>query len=254
MGKHHSDDPRNYLLLDFARLVRELAPTYFVLENVPGLLSDGAEPFRRSFIRRVRLAGYDVVEPIRALDASDYGIPQRRKRVFMLGWHKEVAGVEYPGATSDAGGVEVPRPPTVWDAIGDLPEVERHVALLKCGAYVGVLGEASEYAKLLRGDVVDPGDASASRASNGHVSGCMRTRHSREVVRRFEATGPGQFEAVSRFYRLSKEGIATTLRAGTGPKNGSFMAPASDPSCDAAMHYGARSGSVAFFSRWLLLP
>ena len=52
MGKHDSEDPRNYLLLDFARLVRELAPTYFVLENVPGLLSEGAEPFRRSFIRR----------------------------------------------------------------------------------------------------------------------------------------------------------------------------------------------------------
>lgn len=226
MGKHRAGDARNQLLLHFARLVRELGPTYFVLENVPGLLADGAEPFRRSFIRRVRLAGYDIVTPIRVLDASGFGIPQRRRRVFILGWKKEGPALEYPPTTTDVDAVEMPSPPTVWDAIGDLPEVNNVPSLMEADAFHGALRKPSAYASIMKGDVRDTGDFSLLRNLNGAgLTGCLRTSHTDDVVMRFNATTPGKFEPISRFYRLNKGGLATTLRAGTGPENGSYMAP-----------------------------
>ena len=63
-GTRNLDDERNLLVYHFARLVRQLRPKYFVLENVAGLLHSHSQPVLKSFLRRIRLAGYDVVEPI----------------------------------------------------------------------------------------------------------------------------------------------------------------------------------------------
>ena len=226
MGKHHADDPRSELLLHFARLVRQLRPTYFVLENVPGLLADGAESFRKSFVRRIRLAGYDIVTPIQVLDASNFGVPQRRKRAFILGFKKGVKAPKYPEASTAYRKEDMPSPPSVWDAIGDLPDVSKIPRLMKRDAYHGKLTAPSAYARVMRGDVRDEEDQSSVRSVNGAgLTGCLRTNHTPDVVERFRSTVPGRFEPVSRFYRLRKKGLATTLRAGTGPANGSYMAP-----------------------------
>lgn len=226
MGKHRADDPRNQLLLHFARLVRELGPTYFVLENVPGLLAAAAEPLRKAFIQEVRLAGYDIVEPITAIDASNFGVPQKRKRAFILGFKKTASPPHYPVAMTDLEQEDLPNPPTVWDAIGDLPEVDEVPGLIKAGAFHGTLGKPSAYASIMRGDVRDARDFSLHRNPNGAgLTGCLSTGHTDDVVMRFNTTTPGKFEPISRFYRLNRGGLATTLRAGTGPENGSYMAP-----------------------------
>lgn len=226
MGHRQSDDPRSLLLFDFARLVRELRPFYFVLENVKGLLVGDALAILESFVRRVRRAGYLVVEPIRSLDASQCGVPQRRERVFVLGYLKDLPPPQYPISAIQQNGNGDDLRPTVWDAISDLPKVENHEELLVTDVYHGELGAGSDYALFLRSEIRDQLDRSRPRLSNGDgLTGCLRTKHNPKTVRRFQKTPPGTYEPVSRFYRLPKDGLCNTLRAGTDQNYGSYTAP-----------------------------
>jgi DNA (cytosine-5)-methyltransferase 1 len=220
IGKRLPHDPRNSLLHDFARLVVELSPRYFVVENVTGILLGEAKKSLDRFVATVEEAGYTVVKPIRVLDAVEFGVPQRRRRVFLLG---EAAGAKAPKYPKVIG-ID---PPTVWDAIGDLPRISQYKYLFHSDEYLGKLGtRSSAYAKVLRGDAPDPQNQSTKHHTNGNgLGGCLRTLHTIKTVERFRSTEQGQTETVSRFYRLAKNGVAPTIRAGTGPDQGSFMAP-----------------------------
>lgn len=209
-GLHQANDPRNLLLKEFARLVDELQPCYFVLENVRGLLRNDGR-LLKPFLSRVARAGYTVLEPILDLDAQDFGVPQRRRRVFILGWRDGMPPVQYPS-------VDGARRPTAWDAIGDLPEVDEYPDLLVDDVYKGPLGAPSEYAAELR-------EVNSLRPERVGLSGCRRTIHKPETITRFAKVLQGEQDKVSRFYRLSANGVAPTLRAGTGPLEGSFTAP-----------------------------
>ncbi len=226
IGRRRADDSRNALIYHFARLVRELKPLYFVAENVEGLLRGEVADVLRSFVRRVKRAGYGVVETIISLDASDFGVPQRRRRVFILGYQKGLPALEYPLPLSFSNPDGRVVRPCVWDAIGDLPNVDDFGQLLTTDVFRGPLGSPSDYASVLRGDRPDPEDASRKRKRNPDgLTGCLRTVHSPDTVRRFAHTGPGTHEPISRFYRLTQNGLAPTLRAGTGRSHGSFTAP-----------------------------
>ena len=223
MGKRRSDDPRNALLLEFARLVDELSPSYFVLENVEGLNADGAVALLDAFVDAVASVGYSVVAPLCVLDASDFGVPQVRRRLFILGYRDGLPALSYPNV--GAPGEGEPRP-TVWDAIGDLSDLAASEHLLCGDTYHGPLGEPSDYAQRLRTDRGPGGRrqrACGSRAAG--LTGCARTHHSAETVGRFAATAPGTHEPVSRFYRLPADGLSNTLRAGTDSSRGSYTAP-----------------------------
>ncbi len=224
IGRREVDDPRNRQLYEFARLVRELGPRYFVLENVAGLLAGHAKAFLDSFVRRVKRAGY-AVRKVEVLCASEYGVPQRRERVFVLGAKKALDLPEYPQGKSPASAAWGETAPTVWSAISDLPNVDDVGYLLEEDVLKRKLGKATPYAAVLRSEVADPEDLAARRDTNGSgLTGCMRTVHSPSTVKRFAATLPGSSEPVSRFSRLQKDGLATALRAGTGPENGSHTA------------------------------
>lgn len=226
IGKRRRDDPRNLLILDFARLVRELCPSYFVVENVQGLLAGEAVAVLQSFVRRVKRAGYMVVSPIRTLDASDFGVPERRRRVFIIGYKGGLQEPKYPESPFADDGNGRSRRPTVWDAIGDLPNIDDLEELLAGDEYHGPLGVPSRYAEVLRGWWRDPVDQSRPRSGNGNgLTGCLRTAHGPESVRRFGATEPGTHEPISRFYRLDRGGLAPALRAGSDRFHGSFSAP-----------------------------
>jgi DNA (cytosine-5)-methyltransferase 1 len=100
-------DPRNDLLLEFQRFAEVLRPRAIMMENVPGLAGD--ERFI-SFCKRMKKLGY--LGDHRVLDAADYGVPQRRRRlIYMAG-----LGLEIPFA----GQARLER--TVRDAIGGLPK------------------------------------------------------------------------------------------------------------------------------------
>ncbi len=225
-GKRDLGDKRNLLVYHFARLVKQLRPKYFVLENVAGLLHAHSEPVLKSFRRRIRLAGYDVVEPIRILNAADYGVPQRRHRTFILGHRKDLTPIGYPDPRGCVSNGCDEFYPTVRDALGDLPPIEKYDYLFESDVFAGRLGKPSRYASLLR----QAGDASHIRTNgrrNGRPSltGCLRTRHSRETIRRFRKTPPGKSEPISRYIRLDLDGVAPTIRAGTGTDHGSHTAP-----------------------------
>ena len=82
-GPRRFDDPRNKLYLSYIRLVGEIRPTAFVIENVPGLVSLFDGQIKDSIIERLTNLGYKVSYQI--ICAADYGVPQTRKRVVFVG-------------------------------------------------------------------------------------------------------------------------------------------------------------------------
>lgn len=73
------DDTRNDLLFEMLRLTRSIRPRALVLENVPGLKDD---PRFARFLKELKRSGYDCQYDV--LDAADYGVPQRRKRLVLV--------------------------------------------------------------------------------------------------------------------------------------------------------------------------
>lgn len=225
-GKRDLDDKRNLLIYDFARLVRELKPKYFVMENVAGLMQSHSEPAIKSFVRRVKLAGYGVVEPIEILNAADFGVPQNRRRSFVLGYRKDLKAFDYPetvGCRNEAG---QEFNPVVRDALCDLPKIEKFDVLFEVDFYRGTLGKPSSYSSILRGETRLENDHSRQRRRvPDRLTGCLRTMHSSKTKKRFAKTKPGTDEPVSRYFRLDPKSFARTIRAGTGVDHGSHTAP-----------------------------
>ena len=93
------DDPRNALIHEYFAFVRSLKPKAFLMENVPGMLWPRHKSYLDEFYRQARDSGYEVRQP-QKLDARDYGIPQRRQRVFILGIREDIAmdSFEWPPA------------------------------------------------------------------------------------------------------------------------------------------------------------
>jgi DNA (cytosine-5)-methyltransferase 1 len=78
------NDPRNRLLLRYFEYVEEIRPKFFLVENVPGMLRQSHAEFLTEFYRSARRANYELLDPI-ILNARDFGVPQNRKRVFIVG-------------------------------------------------------------------------------------------------------------------------------------------------------------------------
>lgn len=77
------NDPRNKLILEYCRLIKEIKPRFFVLENVGGLMSTRGKPYVKTLIDTLSAAGYVI--QMEKLTASDFGVPQDRKRVIIVG-------------------------------------------------------------------------------------------------------------------------------------------------------------------------
>lgn len=92
-GPRNFNDPRNKLYLSYIRLVKEIQPTIFVIENVPGLVSLFSGQIKDNIISTFSEMGYDV--KYKVLCAADYGVPQNRKRVIFVGM-KGNNTFEYP--------------------------------------------------------------------------------------------------------------------------------------------------------------
>lgn len=78
-----NNDPRNNLVLEYIRLIKEIMPQFFVMENVGGLLSERGKPYLAQLTEKLGEAGYSIQR--KTLLASDYGVPQSRRRVFIVG-------------------------------------------------------------------------------------------------------------------------------------------------------------------------
>lgn len=124
------DDYRNYLFECYNEVVKHYKPKVFIFENVPGLLS--AKPNGTLIIDDIKenflKSGYEILDNLRdaVIDFSEYGVPQNRKRIIILGISKE----EFPDAqellkkfyTEILPNYKVKNKRTVRDAIADLPK------------------------------------------------------------------------------------------------------------------------------------
>ena len=82
-GRRVRDDPRNFLYKEFVRVIDEAKPAMFIGENVPGIVSLGKGEVIQQICEDFANCGYDVYWDI--LNAADYGVPQNRKRVILIG-------------------------------------------------------------------------------------------------------------------------------------------------------------------------
>lgn len=83
-GKRDPNDPRNKLFMEFIRVVRELQPDYFVMENVPGILTMKGGKVKEAILEEFALAGYPDVS-IAVLEAASFGVAQIRARAIFVG-------------------------------------------------------------------------------------------------------------------------------------------------------------------------
>lgn len=109
-GPRNFNDPRNKLYLSYIRLVEEIQPKAFVIENVPGLVGLFNGEVKDNIIKKFAEMGYEV--KYRILCAADYGVPQNRKRVVFVGVKGENT-FEYPAIQTEQVTCEM--------ALSDLP-------------------------------------------------------------------------------------------------------------------------------------
>lgn len=134
-GPRKFDDPRNKLYLSYIRLVEEIQPRAFVIENVPGLVGLFGGQIKDSIVRKFTNMGYDIQYQI--LCASDYGVPQNRKRVVFVGTRK--GHFEYPPISENQISCRM--------ALSDLPILEDELGSEEA-AYI--TEPQNEYQKLMR--------------------------------------------------------------------------------------------------------
>jgi len=83
-GYDSQSDPRNRLVFSFIELVQKIRPRWFVMENVPGFENIGGGKFLEGVINKLKKCGYPNSEA-RVLNAADFGVPQKRKRLIIIG-------------------------------------------------------------------------------------------------------------------------------------------------------------------------
>ena len=118
-GKRMEDDPRNFLFKHFARLVHELQPKMFLMENVKGMLTYSKGAFRHEIEAAFADIGYRSA--FAQVHAADFGVPQMRHRVVFIGTRLSGVGLTFPKPTHGESSESLRPYVTVEEAIGDLP-------------------------------------------------------------------------------------------------------------------------------------
>lgn len=208
--RYDPSDPRNYLFLEFLRLVNALRPRAVLIENVPGMFRRGGGMFKHAIEGALQKVGYRVFTM--ELNAVNYGVPQRRERVFFVGFAGNVKDFVPPPLTHCVSArsllsyvspgiskiVETGKCLTVWDAISDLPP-------LKPGEAKEMYESPpkTEYQKLMR--------EGATRLYN-HAA----PKHPEWAVKRIAATRPGEpiYNTFKQRIRLRWDEPSPTIPAG----------------------------------------
>lgn len=166
--KRWADDPRNFLFREFVRVIDLLMPEAVVLENVSGIRSAAGGAFVEAISNAMAEHGYEVQH--RLLNAADYGVPQQRLRYFFVGVRRGLSW-EWPEPTH---GTDRNRHVTVWEAIGDLPQI-------------GPGEEADEYDK-------EPWTAYQveMRVGSTQLWNHVAPQHDPDVVAKIAQTSPGE--------------------------------------------------------------
>lgn len=166
-----SNDPRNQLFYEFVKTIDWYGPKAFVMENVKGLLSMQSGNVIKQILKEFKSAGkfgYEV--DYRILKASDYGVPQLRERVIIIGIRKDLGVLpEFPKKNV---AIEI----TVDEAISDLPQIQAGEGNQKM-AYA--TQPQSDYQQFMRKN---------SESVFNHIA----MKHTKRLIERFEAIKPGK--------------------------------------------------------------
>ncbi len=111
------NDSRGQLFFDYIRILKKKQPKFFLAENVSGMLANRHSDAVKNIISQFEDCGYDV--SVTLVNAADYGVPQDRKRVFYIGFRKDLnVNFVFPKPTTPNRAQKL----TMKDAIGDLAD------------------------------------------------------------------------------------------------------------------------------------
>ena len=172
-------NPKNHLYREFLRFLQVLSPAWFVVENVAGMRTLSHSEVLCEVVEGMRRCGYRA--EWRELNSVHFGVPQVRRRIFIVGNRLGVS-IKFP--VPSHGDAKLP-PTTVRDAISDLPTLESGV---REGELPYQSSEPqSRYQEEMR------------RRTNGFFDGSLVTRNSRTIIERYKHILPGQnWEAIPR--------------------------------------------------------
>ncbi|MGP9767413.1 DNA cytosine methyltransferase [Halomonas sp. AOP13-D3-9] len=225
MGRRNVKDPRNALYLHFYQLVLDVLPSFFIAENVPGILAENNKGILDEAMSIVS-GKYDLIGPFK-LSASELGAPTTRTRVFVVGVRAPYSSEKIKNRISNLVSYDKI---FVKDALVGLPEVVdhnwRHANFNHWKEIIKIESERDFYKKLYFDVPKGIGDEEALRRlySFSEVSGCVGTVHRTEVAQRYGLLKSGEMDRVSKSVRLDPNGFCPTLRAGTASDKGSYQA------------------------------
>jgi DNA (cytosine-5)-methyltransferase 1 len=231
IGHRALDDPRNQLVLEFVRIVSELDARTFVFENVKGLTIGNHKQVLNELVATFDEKGYEVRLPWRVLNAGNFGTPQSRERLILLGAKKGENLPDYPTAFTAIAGRQdyssLTRGPNCADAISDLPDAEDYDELLINDCVKPVCyGEPSHFSAEMRCLSNEAWHFAYPREwDRAILTSSARTDHTEISRRRFSETAEGEIEPISRLFKLPSTGVSNTLRAGTDGARGAFTSP-----------------------------
>lgn len=240
-NNHHRSavDERARLFEHYLRLVEELNPKTLVMENVPGILSIDGGKVVEEILRRLGGLGFDAT--VARLSAEEFGTPQLRRRVFILASRIGPAAELVPSPShwsstlAQWGGPEkkpasaTQRPVTVWQAIGDLPELENgggnHVAQKPLGQpSTTYQREARRWSPELYNHICHRlTDVNLSRIVHVPEGGNWR-----DVPRELLPAGMQRArlqDHTKRYGRLARGGFASTILTKCDPHWGAYVHP-----------------------------
>lgn len=166
VGKRILDDPRGKLFQEYYRIVKSLMPKMFVFENVKGLLSMDKGNLIKLIISLFEQLGYVV--KFKVLNAADYGVPQNRERVIIVG-NRLKEEYNFPEPTHSSNEMDnLKKHLTLSDAISDLPRLGNGEV---CEKYLSE--PKNEYQEKLRMNS-DRLTEHASPKNNGNLIALMR--------------------------------------------------------------------------------
>lgn len=184
IGVRKLDDERNELYKQFSRVISAVKPRVFLMENVPNLALMNKGYFRRLILEEFASIGYSNAVMLR-LSADEFGVPQTRQRIIFIGTRDEESFPFDLEEFCQAGlnTVRVPRPVTVSEAIGDLPEAVVHSG--KVMPYPKVR-KPTDFMKDMRLDYDGPRYTRAMKRARGFGDGppLLHNHHTKEIQER----------------------------------------------------------------------
>lgn len=108
------DDERGQLFFDYIRILKDFQPKFFLAENVSGMLANRHSEAVQNILRLFEGAGYDV--SLTLVNAKDYGVAQERKRVFYIGFRKDLnIKFEFPKGSTEDDDKKITLRDIIWD-------------------------------------------------------------------------------------------------------------------------------------------